>query len=80
MATSAIFKNPFDLPELRYRLSWFVTIKGALSCALVFKAWSDDFVSVIWFKVDFDVQPRFANLSPDTIAKHGHRTRVVKNA
>ncbi|KAF9138983.1 hypothetical protein BGX30_008523 [Mortierella sp. GBA39] len=80
MATSATTKNPFDLPELRHRISRYVTIKDALSCALVSKAWTDDFVSAIWFKVDFDVQPRFTDLSPYTIAKYGHHIQIVKNA
>ncbi|KAG0273117.1 hypothetical protein BGZ95_011056 [Linnemannia exigua] len=73
-------RNTLDLPELRHRLSRFVTIKDALSCALVCKAWTDSFTSAIWFSIDFDVHPRFVDLSPDTIAKHGHLIRVVKNA
>ncbi|KAF9123104.1 hypothetical protein BGW39_009252 [Mortierella sp. 14UC] len=80
MATSTTSRNPFDLPELKYRLSRFVTVKDALSCALVSKTWTYDFVSAIWFKVDFNVHPLFAELSPVVIANHGHHIRVVKNA
>ncbi|KAG9064188.1 hypothetical protein KI688_003376 [Linnemannia hyalina] len=80
MATSAITKNPFDLLGFRHRISRYVTIKDALSCALVSKAWTDDFVPAIWFKIDFDVQSRFTNLSPHTIAKYGHHIQIVMNA
>ncbi|KAF9134228.1 hypothetical protein BGW39_007699 [Mortierella sp. 14UC] len=77
---SSSSRNPFDLPELRRRLSLFVTLKDAISCALVSKAWAVDFMSVIWFKVDFDIHPYFADLSPHTVAKHGHLIRIVNNA
>ncbi|KAK3845479.1 MAG: hypothetical protein J3R72DRAFT_502094 [Linnemannia gamsii] len=73
-------RNTFDIPELRHRLSRFVTIKDALSCALVCKAWTDHFISAIWFRIDFKVHPRFADLSLDTVAKNGHLIRIVKNA
>ncbi|KAG0209855.1 hypothetical protein BGX33_005312 [Mortierella sp. NVP41] len=72
--------NPFDIPELRHRLSRFVTLKDALSCVRVSKAWTEAFVSVIWFKVDFDIHTNFPNLPPATITKHGHHIRLVDNA
>ncbi|KAG0268976.1 hypothetical protein BGZ95_002236 [Linnemannia exigua] len=72
--------NPFDLPELRHRISRFVTIKDALTCALVAKAWSDDFLSAVWFTIDFDIHPQFADLSPDVVTKHGDLIRIVRNA
>lgn len=37
-------------------------------------------MSVIWFKVDFNAHPRFADLSPTIVAKNGHLLRVVKYA
>ncbi|KAG0277225.1 hypothetical protein BGZ95_006297, partial [Linnemannia exigua] len=73
-------RTPFDLPELRLRLSRFLAPKDALSCALVSKAWTLDFVSAIWFKVDLSLHPRFVSLPTDVIAKHGHRIRIVDNA
>ncbi|KAG0291148.1 hypothetical protein BGZ97_005977 [Linnemannia gamsii] len=72
--------TPFDIPELRHRISLFSTVKDALRCALVSKAWTDNYLSVIWFKINFDVQPWFAGLPPDIVAKHGHRIRIVNNA
>lgn len=81
MATlTTVARNPFDLPELTHRCSRFFTIKDALSCALVSKGWADSFVPVIWFRIDFNTRPRFANLSSDIIAKHGHHIRIVLNA
>ncbi|KAF9908943.1 hypothetical protein EC991_009243 [Linnemannia zychae] len=72
--------NPFDLTELQRQLSHFVTLEDAVSCALVSKAWAADFIPAVWFKVDFDSHPSFANLEPHTVAKHGHLIRIVKNA
>ncbi|KAF9134230.1 hypothetical protein BGW39_007701 [Mortierella sp. 14UC] len=72
--------SPFDLPELRHRISLFVPVNDALSCALVSSSWTDDFLSALWFKIDFDVHPRFADLAPDIIAKHGNFIKVVRNA
>ncbi|KAG0270770.1 hypothetical protein BGZ95_001545 [Linnemannia exigua] len=80
MANTASTMNPFDLPELRHRISRFFSVKDAVACALVSQSWADDFISVIWFKIDFDVHPRFADLSPDIVSKHGHLIRIVKNA
>ncbi|KAG0271529.1 hypothetical protein BGZ95_000647 [Linnemannia exigua] len=80
MDNPTVTRNPFDLPELIYRLSRFVNNNDALSCALVSKAWTIDFVSSIWFQIDFDIHAQFADLSPDVVAKHGHHIRVVKNA
>lgn len=37
-------------------------------------------MSVIWFDIDFNIHRRFADLPPNTIAKHGHRIRLVRNA
>ncbi|KAF9930121.1 hypothetical protein FBU30_000871 [Linnemannia zychae] len=68
---------PLDLPELRHRISQFVAIKDALSCALVCKAWSADFIFVIWRTVHLMEQPKFALLSTDIISKYGHHIRVV---
>ncbi|KAG0373721.1 hypothetical protein BGX24_011330 [Mortierella sp. AD032] len=80
MANPTATRNPFDLPELIYRLSRFVTSNDALSCAIVSKAWTVDFVSSIWFQIDFDIHPQFTDVSVDIIAKYGHHIRVVKNA
>ncbi|KAK3838233.1 MAG: hypothetical protein J3R72DRAFT_493004 [Linnemannia gamsii] len=80
MDTVTTTNNPFGIPELRHRLSQFITNKDALSCALVSKAWTLDFVRTIWFQVEFDVHPQFVDLSPDIIAKHEHHIRVVINA
>ncbi|KAF9107574.1 hypothetical protein BGX29_005933 [Mortierella sp. GBA35] len=71
--------NPFDLPELQHRLSRFVSLQDALSCARVSKSWSDIFISVIWFMIDFETQPRFAELPFETISKYGHHIRIVEN-
>ncbi|KAG0374021.1 hypothetical protein BGX24_010940 [Mortierella sp. AD032] len=80
MANTTSTMNPLDLPELRRRISRFFSVKDAVACALVSKSWADDLMSVIWFKIDFDVHPRFADLSSDIIAKHGHLIRIAKNA
>ncbi|KAG0380666.1 hypothetical protein BGX24_006382 [Mortierella sp. AD032] len=80
MDTTRTVNNPFDLPELRHRLSLFIAVQDALSCILLSKAWTYEFVSAIWFKVDFNVHPLFADLPADIIAKHGHLIRIVENA
>ncbi|KAF9134231.1 hypothetical protein BGW39_007702 [Mortierella sp. 14UC] len=80
MANTAPTRSPFDLPELIHRISRFFSVKDAAICALVSSSWTNDFVSAIWFKIDFDVHPRFADVSPDFIAKHGHYIKVVRNA
>ncbi|KAF8949007.1 hypothetical protein BGZ47_000079 [Haplosporangium gracile] len=66
--------------QLRHRINRFVTVKDALSCVFVSKAWSTTFIPVVWFKIDFDTQPRFPDLPSDSVAKHGHLIRVVKGA
>ncbi|OAQ32530.1 hypothetical protein K457DRAFT_16095 [Linnemannia elongata AG-77] len=73
-------RTPFNITELRHRVSLFATVKDALSCALVFKTWARDYLPVIWSQVDFDSEPQFANLTTKTIIKHGKFIQIVKNA
>ncbi|KAG0061486.1 hypothetical protein BGZ89_011409, partial [Linnemannia elongata] len=73
-------RTPFNITELRHRISLFATVKDALSCALVFKTWARDYLPVIWSQVDFDSEPQFANLTTKTITKHGKFMHIVKNA
>lgn len=72
--------TPFDIPELVRRISLFVSVKDALSCVLVAKSWSDHFLSVIWFHIDFHTQLRFTTLPLDVVAKYGRHIRIVENA
>ncbi|KAF9930122.1 hypothetical protein FBU30_000872 [Linnemannia zychae] len=69
--------TPFDIPELRYRISLFIPVNDALSCILVCKAWAADFLAVIWHSIDLKDQPEFTNLSSDIIAKHGCYIRTI---
>jgi hypothetical protein len=82
MTTTPSTNNPFDLPELIHSFSKLVSTKDAPTYALVSKAWTDIFTSAVWFwfKVDYGAHPRFANITLDTILKHGQRIRIVKNA
>ncbi|KAG9069410.1 hypothetical protein KI688_010312 [Linnemannia hyalina] len=71
--------NPFTLPELIHRLSRFTTLADSLSCVLVSRAFSEIFIPVIWFSIDFDSQPSFASLPPSTITRYGHHIRIAEN-
>ncbi|KAG0299172.1 hypothetical protein BGZ98_010289 [Dissophora globulifera] len=75
---SAAKRTPFDLPELRLRISRFAAIKDAISCSQVCKEWTHDFAGAMWHTVDFRVHKRFAALKRETIKKYGHHIRVVK--
>ncbi|KAF8944353.1 hypothetical protein BGZ47_004359 [Haplosporangium gracile] len=75
----ATTRNPFDLPELRHRVSRYVSIKVAISCFFVSQAWKNDSFPVVWHQVDFESQFRLADLAPDIISKYGHVIRIVKN-
>jgi hypothetical protein len=78
--SSTIKANPFNFPELRKRISRYVSLTDAVACVRVSKDWSYTFVPVVWFEVDFSIHPRFADLSPDIVTKHGQYIRIVKNA
>ncbi|KAK3845514.1 MAG: hypothetical protein J3R72DRAFT_435962 [Linnemannia gamsii] len=80
MTTALSVRNPFDLPELRRKISKFVAVENAISCARVAKSWADVFIPVIWFKLDFKFHSEFEDLSPDIISKHGHLIRIVRSA
>ncbi|KAG0214697.1 hypothetical protein BGX31_001045, partial [Mortierella sp. GBA43] len=66
------------IPEIILRISLRVTVKDAVACTRVCKAWSDAFLPVVWKAVDFKVQEKFVNLDPVTIKKYGHHIRTVK--
>ncbi|KAG0070446.1 hypothetical protein BGZ89_000689 [Linnemannia elongata] len=72
--------NPFHLPELMHRISRFVSLTDAIACAQVSKEWAETFIPIVWFEVDFSLQPRFADLSPDIISNHGQHIRIINNA
>ncbi|KAF9999337.1 hypothetical protein BGZ65_005298 [Modicella reniformis] len=75
MATTP--KSPFELTEIRRRLSLFLSPTDAIACAQVCKSWSNDFVSAIWHTIEESSHYRLGKLNPCTIAKHGHRIRVI---
>ncbi|KAF9081398.1 hypothetical protein BGX23_000924, partial [Mortierella sp. AD031] len=79
MIGSLIEKNPLQIPEIRTRVSRFVSLKDAISCVRVSKAWSKDFASPIWCAVDFDIHDTFEVLNSDIVTKHGHHIRTIKN-
>ncbi|KAF9434016.1 hypothetical protein BGZ76_008678 [Entomortierella beljakovae] len=70
--------NPFEIPEIRSRLSRFVSVNTALSCVQVSKAFSKDFIYPIWNTIDFTTKPTFENLAPSVVANNGRYIRVVK--
>ncbi|KAF9299069.1 hypothetical protein BGZ88_001694 [Linnemannia elongata] len=72
--------NPFHLPELMHRISRFVSLTDAIACAQVSKEWAETFIPIVWFEVDFSLQPRFADLLPDISSKHGQHIRIINNA
>ncbi|KAF9102967.1 hypothetical protein BGX27_010792, partial [Mortierella sp. AM989] len=51
-----------QIPEIRKRISRYVTVKDAISCVQVSKDWSNDFVFPIWYAVDFSVHTTFEKL------------------
>ncbi|KAF8949043.1 hypothetical protein BGZ52_006223, partial [Haplosporangium bisporale] len=53
MTTPSIKNNPLHIPEIRTRLSRFVSVADAISCVRVSKDWSKDFVSLVWYAIDF---------------------------
>ncbi|KAF9922115.1 hypothetical protein FBU30_007804 [Linnemannia zychae] len=70
-------RNPLDLPELRQKVCQYITIKDAFSCIIVCKAWTADFIPIIWHLVDLVEQPNFVNLSPDIISKYGCHIKII---
>ncbi|KAF9364673.1 hypothetical protein BGX34_000774 [Mortierella sp. NVP85] len=68
--------NPLKIPELIRRISRYVTTNDATACARVCKAWSDHFVSAIWYTIDFTTHKR---VKTKTLERHGRHIRIVKN-
>ncbi|KAF9536901.1 hypothetical protein EC957_009426 [Mortierella hygrophila] len=79
MIDPLIEKNPLQIPEIRARVSRLVSLKDAISCVRVSKAWSKDFALPIWCAVDFDSHDTFEDLDSDIVTKHGHHIRTIKN-
>ncbi|KAF9429396.1 hypothetical protein BGZ76_001360 [Entomortierella beljakovae] len=71
--------NAFEIPEIRNRLSRFVSVNTAISCVQVSKAFSRDFVYPIWHTINFTTTPAFENLAPAVVAKNGRYIRVVED-
>ncbi|KAF9979631.1 hypothetical protein BGZ65_006248 [Modicella reniformis] len=69
--------NPFEITEIRRRLSLFLSPTDAIACAQVCKSWSDDFLSAIWHTIEKSSLYQLVKLDLRIIAKHGHRIRVI---
>ncbi|KAH7055023.1 hypothetical protein BKA57DRAFT_240742 [Linnemannia elongata] len=79
MIDPIIEKNPLQIPEIRARISRLVSLKDAISCVRVSKAWSKDFALPIWCTVDFNIHDTFEDLDSNNVTKHGHHIRTIKN-
>ncbi|KAG0024287.1 hypothetical protein BGZ80_004527 [Entomortierella chlamydospora] len=79
MIDSLILRKALNIPEIRNRVSRFVTVKDAISCVRVCKTWSNTFVYPIWYSVDFKMHTTFEDLAADVVCKHGHYIRVINN-
>ncbi|KAF9086822.1 hypothetical protein BGX29_001208 [Mortierella sp. GBA35] len=66
-----IRERPLDISELRTRVSRFLDLRDVLSCALVCRVWSQDFVPILWHTIDFSIQPRIRNANLKTTKKLG---------
>ncbi|KAF9120913.1 hypothetical protein BGX30_002888 [Mortierella sp. GBA39] len=74
-------RSPFDIPELRDRISRFVTLKDAIACARVSKAWAQDYLPFIWYSIDCN---KFSHSNTSSgfdivVVKHAHHIRVANN-
>ncbi|KAG0001120.1 hypothetical protein BGZ79_005059 [Entomortierella chlamydospora] len=68
-----------DIPEIRNLVGRFLTVNDAISCVRVCKAWSRDFVSLIWNSIDFNTHTSFEKLDSNVVFKNGNHIRVVKD-
>ncbi|KAI7816463.1 hypothetical protein BC939DRAFT_508297 [Gamsiella multidivaricata] len=72
-------QNPLQIPELRARIALYVSVKDAIACTQVCKAWTDHFVYPIWHTIDFYKQMDLYHLGQDALRKYGQYIRIVKN-
>ncbi|KAG0371827.1 hypothetical protein BGX24_001114 [Mortierella sp. AD032] len=74
-------RNPFDIPELRTRISHFVERKDALACARVSRAWAQDYLPIIWYTLDCLKYPSQGTVSKfySVVNRHAHHFRVAHN-
>ncbi|KAI1317003.1 hypothetical protein EDD11_009162 [Mortierella claussenii] len=72
-------RNPFDVPEIRTRLSHFVDVQDSVACSQVCKNWKSDFTGKVWHTIDLEKQPRIKELSPKVVARHGHYIRFIRS-
>ncbi|KAG0273328.1 hypothetical protein BGZ95_010859 [Linnemannia exigua] len=80
-ATRARPRNPFDIPEIRTRISHFVERKDALACARVARAWAQDYLPIIWYTLDcrkFSSQGNISKLH-SVVNRYAHYFRVAHN-
>ncbi|KAF9909389.1 hypothetical protein BX616_011199 [Lobosporangium transversale] len=68
-----------DRADIRILVAKALSINSMVACSQVSKAWNSDFTQYVWYGVDLELQPRFKDLDPRIIAKHGHHIKVVKN-
>ncbi|KAG9062080.1 hypothetical protein KI688_006804 [Linnemannia hyalina] len=74
-------RSPLDIPELRDRISRFVTPKDAIACARVSKAWAQDYLPLIWYSIDCNKfsQSNTGSGFDIVVAKHARHIRVANN-
>ncbi|KAF9094684.1 hypothetical protein BGX27_001382 [Mortierella sp. AM989] len=72
-----IVANPIDIPEIRALVATFISRPDAVSCSLVCKAWSQEFIARIWHSVDLYCEEEFEAMDPNVVSKHGHHIREL---
>ncbi|KAF9172809.1 hypothetical protein BGX20_004797 [Mortierella sp. AD010] len=79
MTDSLVRGKALSIPEIRNRVSRFVTTKDATSCSPVCNAWSNTFFYPIWYPIDFKAHTTFEDVAADVACKHEHHIRVINN-
>ncbi|KAF9154456.1 hypothetical protein BG015_000864 [Linnemannia schmuckeri] len=51
-------QKPFDIPEIRTNIGWYLDPGDVYSCALVCRDWARTFIPLLWHTIDFSQKPQ----------------------
>ncbi|KAF9540294.1 hypothetical protein EC957_004413 [Mortierella hygrophila] len=69
-------QKPLDILEIRTNIGWYLDLTDVYSCALVCRDWAKTFIPLLWYTIDFSVQPQ---IPLSILKKHVRHVRRLEH-
>ncbi|KAF9146260.1 hypothetical protein BGX30_002516 [Mortierella sp. GBA39] len=71
-------QKPLDILEIRTNVGWYLDPSDVYSCALVCRDWAQTFIPLLWYTIDFLLQPQIPLSILKKQARHVRRLECLE--